>query len=288
MKLALVTPARNEAQFIEQTILSVISQTVLPAKWVIVSDGSTDATESIVQKYLAWAPWMELMRLPAKRERNFGAKVDCFNAGYRRLSDIEYDIIGNLDADISFDETYFEFLLSKFVEDGGLGVAGTPFVENATTYNYAVTNVEHVSGACQMFRRSCFEEIGGYVPVKGGGIDWVAVTTARMKGWRTRTFLEKSCFHHRPMGTGNTSRLKALFKLGGQDFYLGGHPLWQLLRSGYQMARRPYVVGGLLLLLGYVWSFFRRVEKPISAELMQFQRNEQMRRLRSILLRRGC
>ena len=72
----------------------------------------------------------------------------------------------------------------------------------ATHYDYRFTNIEHVSGACQLFRRACFEEIGGYFPIKGGGIDWTAVTTARMIGWQTRTFTDKTCLHHRPMGTG--------------------------------------------------------------------------------------
>src|ERR1700722_13671865 len=123
----LITPARNEADLIEQTIQSVISQTVPPKKWVIVSDGSTDGTDEIVQKYLADYPWMELVRMPERRERHFGAKVRSFNAGYDRVKDLSFDIIGNLDADITFNERYFDFLLSKFGADSLLGVAGTPF-----------------------------------------------------------------------------------------------------------------------------------------------------------------
>ena len=125
--------------------------------------------------------------------------------------------------------------------------AGTPFVEGGAHYDYRFTNIEHVSGACQLFRRQCFEDIGGYVPIKGGGIDWVAVTTARMKGWQTRTFTEKSCRHHRPMGTAHrAASLGAIFRHGQKDYYLGGHPAWQLFRSVYQLTRPPYVVGGAL------------------------------------------
>ena len=91
---------------------------------------------------------------------------------------MNYDVIGNLDADISFGPDYFEFLLAKFYDDPMLGCAGTPFVENGIHYDYRYTNIEHVSGACQMFRKQCFGDIGGYVPIKGGGIDFVAVTTA--------------------------------------------------------------------------------------------------------------
>src|SRR5262245_17925388 len=107
----LITPARNEEAYIEITIQSVISQKYLPKRWIIVSDGSTDRTDEIVQKYLIENSWIELLRMPEKRERHFAAKVQCFNAGYERIKDMYYDIIGNLDADISFESDYFAFLL---------------------------------------------------------------------------------------------------------------------------------------------------------------------------------
>jgi poly-beta-1,6-N-acetyl-D-glucosamine synthase len=280
LKYALVTPARNEARFIDQTIQSVVAQTVRPAIWVVVSDGSTDETDEIVMRYVKDHPWMQLVRMPEHRDRHFGAKVQSFNAGFERLKLDEYDIIGNLDADITFEPDYFVFLLEKFAEDPRLGVAGTPFVEGKISYDYRFTNVEHVSGACQLFRKRCFEEIGGYVPIKGGGIDWLAVTTARMKGWKTRTFTEKVCYHHRPMGTALRNKAWVLFKRGEKDYYLGGHPLWQVFRAFYQMERAPYIIGGLLLLLGYFWSWVTGVKKQITPELMKFHRQEQMQRLR--------
>ncbi len=167
-----------------------------------------------------------------------------------------------------------------------LGVAGTPFVEDGSApYDYRVANIEHVSGACQLFRRECFDEIGGYVPIKAGGIDWVAVTTARMKGWQTRTFTDKTCFHHRKMGTAKGSIYSAKFRLGREDYYLGGHPLWALLRAVSQMRHKPYVIGGLFLLLGYMTSAAKRIERPVSPELLHFCRKEQMQRLRRMLSR---
>lgn len=276
----LITPARNEQRFLEQTIQSVCSQTLLPQKWVIVSDGSTDGTDDIVRRYLPDHPWMELVRMPEHRDRHFAAKVQCFNAGYERVQGDNFDVIGNLDADITFDKGYFEFLLAKLAEDPKLGVVGTPFVEGTTSYDFRFTNVQHVSGACQLFRRECFEQIGGYMQVKGGGIDWIAVTTARMKGWKTRTFAEQACYHHRPMGTASTGKLTAIFLLGKQDYYLGGHPLWQVFRACYQMIRKPYVGGGLALLAGYVWSWAKGVERPISPDLIRFHRCEQLQRLK--------
>jgi len=279
----LITPARNEETFIEQTIKSVIMQTTLPVKWVIVSDGSTDGTDDIVKRYATQYTWIEFVRMPERTERHFAGKVNAFNVGYDRVKNLHFDIIGSLDADISFESDYFSFLMSKFAENPMLGVGGTPFREGGQQYDYRFTNIEHVSGACQLFRRQCFEEIGGYVPIKGGGIDWTAVTTARMKGWQTRTFPERICEHHRAIGTGQSTLLSSRFRFGIQDYYLGGHPVWEVFRSLYQMKSKPYVVGGLLLLSGYFWAFLKRVERPIPRELVKFRRDEQMQRLRHFL-----
>lgn len=285
LSYVLITPARNEEENIEQTIRSVLSQTVPPRKWVIVSDGSTDRTDGIVRGFCRDVAWMGFIRMPEHAERHFAAKVDAFKAGQAAVAELEYDIIGNLDADITFDEEYFEFLLAKFNEDQHLGVGGTPFVEDGGHYDYRFTSIEHVSGACQLFRRECFEAIGGYTPITAGGIDWTAVTTARMKGWRTRTFPEKVCYHHRKMGTGNASPLGTWLRQGGKDFMLGGHPAWEVFRAVYQMSRRPYVIGGILLLVGYAWAGITGKPRPVSADLMTFHRGEQMRRLKAFLRR---
>jgi glycosyltransferase involved in cell wall biosynthesis len=287
LSYVLITPARNEERYIGHTLASVTSQTEPPARWVIVSDGSTDRTEEIVEEYARRVSWIELVRMPVHRDRTFAAKVHCFNAGLERVKHLAFDVIGNLDADISFEPDYFSFLMGKMGESPRLGVAGTPFVEDGTHYDYRFTNIEHVSGACQLFRRECFEAIGGYIPIRGGGIDWTAVTSARMKGWQTRTFTEKTCLHHRVMGTGSGSQMGSYFRHGKKDYYLGGHPLWQAFRGLYQMTRRPYVVGGLGLLAGYGWGFVSRVERPIPRDLIQFHRTEQMARLRRMLARRS-
>lgn len=284
MKFIIITPARNEADFIGQTIEAMTAQTRPPVKWVIVSDGSTDGTDDIVKEYAGHYSWIKLVRMPEHRDRQFAAKVLAFNAGYESIKNEPHDIVGNLDADITLEPDFFEFLISKFQENKELGVAGAPFVEDDNaTYNFRFTNIEHVSGACQLFRVQCFKDIGGYQPVKSGGIDWIAVTTARMKGWKTRTFTEKVCYHHRKMGTGNYSPLNTSFKHGQKDYYLGGHPLWQLFRSFYQMTNRPYFIGGFLLLMGYIWSAIIRQDRPISNELLHFNRNEQILRLKKKL-----
>jgi glycosyltransferase involved in cell wall biosynthesis len=281
----LITPSRNEARFIEETLKSVVAQTVLPLKWVIVNDGSTDATADIVTKYAAQHGWIELVNQPVRKERHFAAKVEAFNAGLERVKQLPYEIIGNLDADVSLEPDHFSFLLSKFSEDRRLGVAGTVFRE-PSGYNSGTDSFEgqtYVSGQCQIFRRQCFEEIGGYVPSKAGGIDWMAVTTARMVGWRTRSFREKCFLHHRPLGTAERGMTASAFAYGKKDYILGGHPLWQVFRGAFRMTKRPYVMGGIALLAGYVTGFLSRAERPVSPELMRFHRNEQMLKLKTIL-----
>lgn len=280
----LVTPARNEAAFIERTIRSVLVQTSLPARWIIVSDGSTDGTDEIVKKYTDRYEWIQLVRMPERKERHFAGKVYAFNAGYARLGELSYDIVGNLDADISFDKDYFSFLISRFADDTKLGVAGTPFREGTRQYDYRFTSIDHVSGACQLFRRECFEAVGGYKPIRGGGIDWVAVTTARMKGWHTQTFCEKVCIHGRPIGTAQGTGLAARFRLGIKDYSLGGHLLWAVFRSLYQMKTTPYVLGGGCMFSGYIWAFLSRVELSVPRDLVEFHQKEQMNRLKALFI----
>ena len=193
MKYVLITPAHNEERFIPKTLESMAAQTLLPERWIIVNDGSTDKTGDIAADYAQRFPWIQVVHRSPRLDRHFGAKVHAFNAGLERLGSLDFDVIGNLDADISFDPEYLSFLMRQFSEDPKLGVAGTPFIEDGG-YDTARDSFEgenHVAGGCQLFRRRCFEEVGGYIPNPGGGVDWIAVTTARMKGWKTRSFPEK-------------------------------------------------------------------------------------------------
>jgi glycosyltransferase involved in cell wall biosynthesis len=246
-----------------------------------VDDGSTDQTPEIVQTYAKHHPWIELVIQPQRLDRSFAGKVHAFNAGLARVQSLEFDIIGNLDADLSFDPDYLEFLMQRFSEDPKLGVAGTPFIEDG--YDSARDSFEgenHVAGGCQLFRRQCFQEIGGFIPNRAGGVDWIAVTTARMKGWKTRSFPEKRFHHYRSLGTAGRSSVAASFSYGEKDYYLGGSPLWQLFRVAYRATKQP--LDGAALLAGYGWAAARRIRRPISRELMRFHRREQMKKLRAI------
>jgi GT2 family glycosyltransferase len=285
MRYVLITPARNEAAFIELTIKSMIRQSVRPLKWIVVDDGSTDSTGVIAQSHARQHEWMEVIQRPNRSERDFAGKVASFNVGFERIRDLQYDIIGNVDGDLSFEEDLFEMLIQQFKSNPRLGVAGAPFNEGEGTYDFRFSSIEHVSGACQLFRRKCFEDVGGYQPLKGGGIDVLAVLTARMKGWQTRTFPERTCFHHRSMGSATDNPLKASFNLGKKDFALGRHPLWQLFRSIYQMRRKPLLFGGIMLYAGYVFSALRGARRAVPGEIVEFQRREQMGRLKAFCWR---
>jgi biofilm PGA synthesis N-glycosyltransferase PgaC len=285
LSYVLVTPARNESQHIEKTLQSVINQTRLPIRWIIVSDGSTDGTDSILKHYAARYSWVETERMPERKERHFAGKACAFKKGYERIRQLSFDIVGSLDADISFEPGYFEFLLEKFAANPELGVAGTPFREGEAQYDYRFSRKEHVSGACQLFRRECFEAIGGYEPLERGAIDLVAVVSARMKGWRTETFTEKACIHHRPMGTAKHGILMAALKSGYGDYIMGVHPIWQILRSLYQMGRRPVLMSGAALLCGYLMAAITCAKKPVSRDFVSFRKKEQLAWLKEILMR---
>jgi glycosyltransferase involved in cell wall biosynthesis len=283
MRYVLITPAKNEERFITKTLDSVVAQALLPERWVIVDDGSTDRTAEIVHGYAGRFPWIELLQRPQRLDRSFAGKVHAFNVGLERVKPLEFEVIGNLDADLSFDPNYLEFLMRKFSDDPKLGVGGTPFLEDG--YDSARDSFEgenHVAGGCQLFRRQCFEDVGGYIPNPAGGIDWIAVTTARMKGWKTRSFPEKRFHHYRTLGTAGRTTVAASFSYGEKDYYLGGSPLWQLFRVAYRMTKQPVLIDGLALLSGYCWAAVRRIERPVSRELMRFHRCEQTKKLRAI------
>lgn len=288
LSYVVITPARNEEALIGDTVRAVMAQSHRPLRYIVVSDGSTDRTDEIVSALAAEVDWIELLRLPERKDRQFAAKARAVNTAYERLRDLEFDVVCNLDADVTFGPDYFEFLLDRFAEDPSLGVAGTPQAYDPSRPDrhscaHKNANLDHVWGACQLFRKECWESVGGYVPVKGGAVDWIAVTTARMKGWTTRTFKDRVCFHHREIGTAESSRLMMRFHYGRKAYYVGGHPAWEALRGVSEMRSKPYLVGGLAFLTGYGWAALTRMERPVSEELIEFHRKEQMARLKRLV-----
>ena len=284
MRYVLITAVRNEAGLIEHTLRAVMAQTVLPERWIIVDDGSTDGTAGVVRRVAAGQRWIELVSSPPRREGNFAGKANAVNMAFGRLQATEFDVVGNVDGDVSFDEEYMSFLLQRFAMFPQLGVAGTPFTEIGG-YDSARDSFEgdqYVAGPVQLFRAECFRDIGGYVPNPAGGVDWIAVMTARMRGWGVRSFPDKRFHHHRTMGTAGRGRLAALFSYGQKDYYLGGLLLWQLCRVMYRAMKRPYLIGACALLAGYLWAAIKRVPRAVTPELMAYHRREQGVKLKKI------
>ena len=280
MHYVLITPARNEEAYIEKTVKSVLMQTKLPKKWVIVSNGSIDKTDEIVREYASQYDFIRLIKVDCSDERNFGAKALAFNAGYEALGTNEYEFIGNLDADITFEHEYYAKILREFEKNPKLGIAGgviSELIKNQ--YIDQNINLNSVAGAVQLFRRQCYIDIGGYIQLRTGGIDAAAEVMARMHGWNVRTFPEIKAFHHRRVGRVNKSFFKAGFQRGITRYKNGNHPLFEVIKCFYRILHKPYLVGSLLVLSGYFWSWIRGEEKILPKEVQNYLRSEQMNRL---------
>lgn len=284
----LITAARNEEAYIEKTIRSVIVQTVLPKKWVIVSDGSTDHTDDIVKQYADSHDFILLLRRSADQKRNYGSKAKSFKLGYEQLTDLEFDFVGNLDADVSFGPTYYEAGLSKFDANEHLGVVGGMRLDLHNGQFLRVhPALNSAGGPTQLFRRQCYEEIGGYLPLRFGGVDTVAETMARMHGWEVETFPELEVFHYRFTGSAGGGLVRAKFKAGILAYSVGYHPLFELARCASRLFDQPPVVGSFSLLAGYCWASLKRYERQVPDDFVRYLRSEQIERLRSALSHNG-
>lgn len=280
----LLTAARNEADYIEGTIQAVLTQTLRPRRWVIVSDGSRDKTDRIVQAYAGRSDFIVFARRDGGGEKvDFASKVLALRRGLAMLEDVPYDFIGNLDADITFDAAYYETLLGEFHKSPLLGIAGGILYEphNGRFIPRYLSEAQYVPGAVQLFRRDCFNQVGGYPLSRWGGEDTVAVVTARMKGWQTRSVAGLQAFHHKVAAV-TRGKWREHFREGVMFHSLGSHPLVELLKSIRRMGKWPYVFLGAVRMYGYVWAAFSRQERAVSEEFVRYFRSEQWRRLRTI------
>lgn len=287
-KYVLVTAARNEEKYIEQTLQAVTAQTATPARWVIMSDGSTDRTDEIVSAYAAQFPFVHLHRMTDDHPRNFAAQVMAINAGCALLQGLEYDFIGNLDADVRFAPEYFETLLRRFVDDGRLGCAGG-FITEARRGEFQsrpANSRSSVAHAVQFFRRACFEEVGPYVPLRYGGPDWVAEVRARQKGWKVESFPDLPVEHLRPTA-GAEGVLRGRIRQGRMDHSVGSLFLFELLKCARRLNESPRVVGSMLRFYGYVSSLVGRDSLLLGDDFMNYLRQEQGQRVRDLLRSRS-
>jgi len=285
----IVTPAFNEAQYLSDTIKSVVFQTILPRIWVIVDDGSRDATPDIIQSYAKAYSWIRYVR----REKEAGQTYYASNVyailyGLTYLQDEDYDFLAVLDADIVLCPDYYEQVFERFDRYPELGIAaGTYLEKEGTKFVKARIDRHSTPKAIQVFRRACYEKAGGYKPFPYGGEDSGMEVMARMQGWQTWSFEEIEVIHNRPVGTAITgSILKARFNLGISDYSLGTHPLFMVFKSLKRCAwEPPYLLSGMFRMAGYCFGWLRQHARPLPLEARQYLREEQLLRLKSLVVK---
>lgn len=279
-KYIIITPAKNEESYIEKTIISVVNQTVLPYRWVIVDDGSSDATPDIIKKYLSEYPFIKLIQTEKKNERHFGNKVYAIRRGFEEVKDLEYNYYCNLDADVSFESHYFEYLLKKFEENPRLGICGGRIYDLIGGKFIKQRYENHsVAGPIQFFRRQCYESFGGYQPSPIGFIDGYAEIAARKEGWETKTFDELSVLHHRAVGTHRGSNLRHCYEGGNIEYYFGYSIIYHLIRNFPRIFQKPYFICWLATICGYLKPLLFGEKRFVNKDFIKYLRREQTQRL---------
>jgi poly-beta-1,6-N-acetyl-D-glucosamine synthase len=282
VRYVLVTPVRNEELTIERVITSVRAQTVQPAEWVIVSDESTDRTDEIVRRHAAECPIIHLVRLANRPKRNFASVVFATQAGVDALKVSDYKFIGLLDADVSFASDYYERILDQFAREPELGIAGGLVVDvghRAARLGVNCQSLREVAGAVQCFRRACFESLGGLVAIPEGGWDAITCLRARMNGFKTATFADLRVDHLKPRNSAEGGAWRRRWQLGVRDYALGMHPLFAVAKYLGRTIEWPLLFGAMARLSGYCSAALQRRERRVPAEVIQYARREQLRRL---------
>ncbi|MCF7955513.1 MAG: glycosyltransferase family 2 protein [Phycisphaerae bacterium] len=282
-KLIIITPAYNEAAYIERTINSVMSQTFLPEKWIIVDDGSTDATGEIIRSYALKYDLIQYHRREKVQGQSYyGSNVYAIMEGYSAIKGEDFDFLAVLDADITLPADYYQQILNQFALDEKLGVASGVYMDLVDGKLRKILNDRRSTPkAIQVFRRECFESIGGYIPLKYGGEDTCSCFMARMNGWKSWSFPEIIAVHNKPVGTGlSNSMIKSRFRIGLNEYFLGTHALFMLAKSFRRcVTERPFVLGGLARIAGYLCACYKDEERQIPDELVRFIQHEQVKRL---------
>lgn len=281
-RYVVITPVRNEAAYIEKTLESMACQTVIPVTWVIVNDGSSDGTETIVERWAETYSWIRLMNRNDRGTRQRGKGViEAFYAGYKTIEE-DYDFLVKLDGDVSFEPAYFESVLDNFASDPYLGIAGGAVYEQPDGKTWTrYTNRDEVRGCTKIYRRTCFEAIGGLRPAMGwDGIDeWTALSL----GWKVRSFTEHKMFHYRFTGTA-TGLVKSYIEQGSAAYCIGYHPIFLIARGIRCITDKPYFIGGMVMIWAYFRAWMRRDEKLAGPSVIRFVRATQMKKLAGLLI----
>ncbi len=277
-RYVIITPVRDEEQYVESTIASVAAQNVLPAEWVIVDDGSSDRTAEIVERHAQQNSWIRLLRRENRGFRKSGAGVvEAFYDGYDALECKDWNFLVKLDADLKFPPDYFANLLDRFQTQSTLGIAGGDLFHHVDGgLQLEKCPRFHVRGATKFYRRECWEAIGGLVTQPGWDI--VDETKANMLGWKTESFPDLRVIHHRFTGTAE-SKWKDQVKNGRAYYVAGYHPLFMAAKCVLRLVRRPYLTGALGMAYGFVSNYLKHAPQVGDRALIQYVRRQQLRRL---------
>lgn len=281
-KIVLISPVRNEEHYLEKTIESVANQIITPTEWLIVDDGSTDKTPQILAESAQKYPWIHVVTKPDRGKRSVGpGVVEAFYYGYERLNTKDYDFIGKLDGDLEFEPEYFSTLLEYFENDPYLGSAsGKPYLLEDGKLSIERMSDEMVAGQINFYRRQCFDEIGGLV--RQVHWDGIAYHRARMKGWRTRSIDEPNLvfIHQRLMGSSEKGITTGRLRWGRGQYFMGTHILYIFAIGLYRMFEKPYIIGGILIVVGYFQAMFEKMPRYEDEQFRESLHAWQMARLK--------
>lgn len=279
----LVTPARNEAQYLPGVIDSVVSQKRRPLYWIIISDGSTDGTNEIAERAASLHRFIRFVSGQGSSQRSFGSKARAFQSAAEYLAGFNYSYIGNLDADITLAPNYYAEIIARMEADSRLGVSsGVCWDKSEAGFKRVTISLNHAVGAVQMFRRECFQQIGGYRPTTVGGVDSLAELTARMKGWKTRAFPDLPVYHHKPVDSASArSPSQIRYRAGLTEYHIGTHPLFATAKALRRWRESPPVVSVVIRMSAYMRLWLSNAPRDAPPELVNYLKKEQLKLLRN-------
>jgi glycosyltransferase involved in cell wall biosynthesis len=277
-KYVIISPVRDEERHITRTLGSVINQTIRPAEWVIVNDGSRDQTGAILDAYAKQFPWIVPVHRADRGRRVAGSGVmEAFYAGYERLQCDDWDFIVKLDGDIGLKPDYFEQCFQRVAEDPALGICGGVLhCEEHGQLKLDPQPLSHVRGAIKLYSRSCWTAIGGLI--RNTGWDTVDEVHAGMAGFRVRSFPELTAIHYRPTGAA-AGAWQDNVKNGRADYVSGYHPLFLIAKCFRRIFQKPYVIKAIAHTWGYLDSSIKRKPRIENRELVRYLRTQQLKRL---------
>lgn len=276
----IVTPARNEAPFVGQFFDSVMAQTVRPARWVIVDDGSSDGTAEVAESLACQHSWIAVVRMrPTSRSKPGANVMRAFNTGYESVRDEPHDFVVKLDADLLLPSDYFGRLLEEFREDPKLGISSGVYFESYGSRRRVVKMpAYHAAGAAKMIRKECFDQIGGFVC--DAGWDTVDEIRAQSMEWNTRHFKDLAFHHLKPEGS-RRGWFRTLLMHGEVFYRTGGGPVFVLAKAMNRCRSKPWLLGACLILVGYIRACHRRLPLLVTEAEARLYRRQLHCRLRN-------